>query len=311
MIVFQKYMWIFFIYSIGGWIMESIRCWIRSGKFVNRGFLIGPYLPIYGVGLVLITLCLEKYVNDILILFCMSIVVCGLLEYFTSWIMEKVFRARWWDYHDRKFNINGRVCLENLIPFGVAGTILLKWANPFLLELIYKMQPNTSFKILVILSIIISVDALISFTVIGNLKKTAKEVENKSVKDDTEEITKKVKEITTQKAEEIKENVQNMSDDILDSIAKKAEQTRKDIVNAQKVFKSNVKEFGREIHYSREKMRNKLSDRVILTKNFTNMVKENFSTKWINRRFLNAFPNLQIKLSKNFIDINKSNKNKR
>jgi len=76
MVGFQKFICIFFVYSIAGWFMESFRGWIKTGKFVNRGFLIGPCLPIYGFGLVLLTLVLEEYTNDIVVLFFMSIILC-------------------------------------------------------------------------------------------------------------------------------------------------------------------------------------------------------------------------------------------
>ncbi|MBR2290206.1 MAG: putative ABC transporter permease [Clostridia bacterium] len=76
MVGFQKFAYIFFFYAIGGWFMESIRGWIITKKFVNRGFLIGPCLPVYGWGLVLLTLVLEDYTNDIVVLFFMSIVLC-------------------------------------------------------------------------------------------------------------------------------------------------------------------------------------------------------------------------------------------
>jgi len=76
MVGFQKYLCIFFVYAIAGWFMESIRGWIKTGKFVNRGFLIGPCLPIYGFGLVLLTMVLEEYTNDIVVLFFMSIILC-------------------------------------------------------------------------------------------------------------------------------------------------------------------------------------------------------------------------------------------
>jgi uncharacterized membrane protein len=127
----EKYICIFLVYSIAGWFMESFRGLAKTGKFVNRGFLIGPYLPVYGWGVTLITIFLEKYVNDIGILFGMSIILCGVLEYFTSWIMEKLFKARWWDYHNRKFNINGRICLETLIPFGIARNGIIKICESF------------------------------------------------------------------------------------------------------------------------------------------------------------------------------------
>lgn len=82
MVGFEKFVCIFFVYSIAGWFMESIRGWIKTGKFVNRGYLIGPCLPVYGWGLVLLTLVLEQYTNDIFLLFCMSIVLCRCFRVF-------------------------------------------------------------------------------------------------------------------------------------------------------------------------------------------------------------------------------------
>lgn len=76
MSTFEKYAWIFFVYSIGGWFMESFRGWIRTGKFVNRGFLIGPCIPIYGWGIVLLTYVLEDNSDDIVVLFLSSIMLC-------------------------------------------------------------------------------------------------------------------------------------------------------------------------------------------------------------------------------------------
>ena len=107
----KLYILIFFIYATAGWIMESTMISIQNKKFVNRGFLIGPVCPIYGYGVVLVSVLLKKYQNDLIITFFMSIIICGILEYFTSFFMEKIFNARWWDYSKRKFNINGRVCL--------------------------------------------------------------------------------------------------------------------------------------------------------------------------------------------------------
>ena len=89
----KTYILIFFFYSITGWLMEVIRIYFnpKFKKFINRGFLIGPYLPIYGSGIVAITLLLGKYSDDLPALFCLSMIVCGFLEYLTSLIMEKLF----------------------------------------------------------------------------------------------------------------------------------------------------------------------------------------------------------------------------
>lgn len=113
----KNYFFLFLIYSILGWCMEISLCIFRDKKFVNRGFMIGPYCPIYGCGSILLTVFLSKLTEFPVGLFCSAIVICGTLEYFTSFVMEKIFNARWWDYSRKKFNINGRVCLETIIPF--------------------------------------------------------------------------------------------------------------------------------------------------------------------------------------------------
>ena len=112
---------LFLIYSFIGWIVEVSAFLIQDHKFVNRGFLIGPVVPIYGTGGILITILLTKYQSDPIVLFCMAVIVCSILEYLTSYVMEKIFKTRWWDYSNKKFNINGRICLEGLILFGLGG----------------------------------------------------------------------------------------------------------------------------------------------------------------------------------------------
>ena len=125
------YFLLFIIYSFIGWLMETTLKSYEAKKFINRGFLIGPYCPIYGCGCILIILLLKKYEPYPLGLFCMSVVICTILEYLTSYFMEKLFNARWWDYSKRKFNINGRVCINTMIPFGILGTLMMYFINPF------------------------------------------------------------------------------------------------------------------------------------------------------------------------------------
>ena len=102
----EMYIMLFFIYSLAGWLIEMIPATIREKKFVDRGFLVGPYCPIYGCGVILITLLLQKYADDVVVSFFLSVIICGTLEYLTSYFMEKIFKARWWDYSNNKFNIN-------------------------------------------------------------------------------------------------------------------------------------------------------------------------------------------------------------
>lgn len=187
---------LFMTYSFIGWVIEMIVCSIFDKKVVNRGFLVGPYCPIYGVSALLMDFFLKKYLNDAFILFIMAIVICSITEYITSFIMEKLFKARWWDYSDKPFNVNGRICLTNSVCFGVLGALLLYVLNPFFISLI-KSLPNIIFYVLSlsILTIFI-VDVVTSFNIIRKLKLTVDTVR----KDYTEEITSKVKEVIFKKS---------------------------------------------------------------------------------------------------------------
>lgn len=185
---------LFIIYSILGWIIEVIAVSIKSKQLVNRGFLIGPYCPIYGSGGVMMVLLLQKYVEDPLVVFILAMVICSLLEYITSYIMELVFKARWWDYSDKKFNLNGRICLSNMIAFGVLGVMLIYFVNPIVTSKLYSLQYNHIYIITAILVIILTIDMSISFRIINKVKQFAFEAK----KDNTLEITARVKELLRQ-----------------------------------------------------------------------------------------------------------------
>lgn len=130
---FATWFFLFIIYSMIGWCIEVIRNFILLHKFTNRGFLIGPLCPIYGCGGVLMSLILYDTTNP-LIIFIVATVVSAVVEYLVSYIMEKLFHVRWWDYSDYKFNLNGRICLLNLIFFGIVGVIVLCLFNPLLFD---------------------------------------------------------------------------------------------------------------------------------------------------------------------------------
>ena len=186
---------LFMLYSFIGWIIEMIDRTIIDKKIINRGFLIGPYCPIYGFGALLMIILLQRYVDEPITLFFMSIIIFSLLEYTTSYIMEKLFKARWWDYSNNKFNINGRVCLETMIPFGFAGMIAMYIVNPFFVRCIDRTPDIILTITFITLSIILIIDLSLSTSVMANVTKTIKKVK----KDNTEEITKKVKELVMQK----------------------------------------------------------------------------------------------------------------
>lgn len=195
----EIYFLLFLIYAFLGWCMEVTCKLIQFKRFINRGFLVGPYCPIYGWGALAITLLLQRYTNDIIVLFVMAVIVCSFIEYFTSYFMEKKYHARWWDYSNKKFNINGRICLDTMIPFGILGVFIMYVSNPFFID-IYNNIPDIWLHIIAgILFTLYIIDNIVSSRIISSIH-----VEEEKIADNTEEITNeiatKIKQLLKQKS---------------------------------------------------------------------------------------------------------------
>lgn len=162
---------LFVIYSFAGYLVEVFSVSITQKKIIfSRGYLIGPYLPIFGVGSMIVTLFLKKYQNDILALFIMTVVFCCIIEYFTSLILEKLFNLRWWDYSKNKFNLNGRICLEVGVLFGVGGIFIIKIFNPIVFNFLGLFDKNIIMFISTTIFIIMIIDFIVSTIAVIKLK---------------------------------------------------------------------------------------------------------------------------------------------
>lgn len=184
---------LFFLAACAGWCMEVTLKFIQYRRFINRGFLIGPYCPIYGWGVVAITVVVGGFIGregTIGETFLAGFFLCGALEYFTSWYMEKLFHARWWDYSQKRFNINGRVCASNLLAFGVMGVFVVKVLKPFAFGLFAKIPPVWLDAITITLTALLIADVAISAGVLTKIRGAAESVRA----DNTEAITKAVRE---------------------------------------------------------------------------------------------------------------------
>ena len=185
-------LWLFFIYSVAGWVTEVFLKFLEYKRFINRGFLIGPYCPIYGAGAVLITVggkLLSPADRTWAMSFLIAFVLCGLLEYLTSYILEKYFHARWWDYTERPMSLHGRVWIGNLILFGIGGVFILNVFNPRLLALAHRLDPRLFAAILIAVSILFVADAVMSYFIMNLLKQGVE----KSRADKSEEIAAEVR----------------------------------------------------------------------------------------------------------------------
>lgn len=187
--------YLFFIYSIIGWLIEVTLKYFQFHRFINRGFLTGPWLPIYGSGCALITVAIDALTLLSVVnssygsVFAVSFALCGTLEYMVSYVMEKRFHARWWDYSTKPMNLHGRVWIGNLILFGLGGVLVVKLASPVFLNLLGKIPQNMRITVACGLTSVFTADVIISHFV---LKMVKTEVEG-SEADNTEEISKEVR----------------------------------------------------------------------------------------------------------------------
>lgn len=251
-----QYFLLFIIYSFCGWLLEVTCKLIEYKRFINRGFLIGPYCPIYGWGAVAITFLLYKYSYDPLILFMMTIIICAILEYLTSLVMEKLFKARWWDYSKRKFNIDGRVCLGTTIPFGLFGLFLTYISNPFIISKLNNVDPKALNILAIVLLVIYIVDNIVSTVVIMGFRKTAVQVGKEGREDNTEQITKKVREILSNRSWMSKRLINAYPK--LTAIKYKIKEIKQEVKENAKEIKENLNDKAREVKNTIKEKRNEL-----------------------------------------------------
>ena len=130
-----KYILLFVVCAFIGWLWEVILFFARSGEFINRGVLHGPWLPIYGFGGLGIAVFLQKFKDHPIIVFFAALIGCGLMEYFTGWYLETFKGLKWWDYSNVPFNLDGRICLVSVVCFGVCGLVVTYVLYPVLIRL--------------------------------------------------------------------------------------------------------------------------------------------------------------------------------
>ncbi|MCM1052774.1 MAG: DUF975 family protein [Ruminococcus sp.] len=149
---------LFFIVSIIGWIWEVLLHLFQYGFFVNRGTLVGPWLPIYGAGSTVLLIVLKDFRKSPFVFFILAMVLCGIIEYGTSVYLELVHHLSWWSYNGYFLNLNGRICLEGLIVFGVGGVFITYIGAPLITNYLDKIGKKIKIIICIILTLLMTAD---------------------------------------------------------------------------------------------------------------------------------------------------------
>ena len=158
----KNYILMFFIFSFIGWIWEVLLHIVSEGRFVNRGTMLGPWLPIYGSGALLILIILKPIRKRPILFFISSMILAGVVEYSTAWYLWTFKGAKWWDYTGYFLNIEGRVCLEGLLVFGLGGAAVTYFLGPSLNDILNKIKPKIRTTICIILLMFFGIDLIYS-----------------------------------------------------------------------------------------------------------------------------------------------------
>ena len=167
---FAEVVYIFFIYGFLGWCLEVVYAAFDDGMFVNRGFLAGPICPIYGVGVLIVSVTLNFLRDHIVLLFFASIALATLLELVVGWVLERFFDQKWWDYSHRKFNFKGYICLTFSLVWGVALTLIVKLIHPLIMSFI-RVLPSWGVWVLAVLGVLLFLDFIQTLAALKNLER--------------------------------------------------------------------------------------------------------------------------------------------
>lgn len=173
-VLLEKLIYFFTIYSFLGWFLETVYVSLLEKKFVGRGFLYGPFCPIYGFGSLALILFVFTYENNLLLLFITSVIVTSILEYITSFFLEKLFHTTWWNYSKEPFNINGRVCLKNSLYWGILSVFILTQIHPIINQITIFFQNIFGHIGPIIIALYFLTDLIFTLRSLFNLKKVLK-----------------------------------------------------------------------------------------------------------------------------------------
>lgn len=191
-------LWIFIVYAVIGWCSEVAYAALDTGKFVNRGFLNGPYCPIYGFGISLVIVVLTPLKENLLILYIGSVILTSVIEYITGYLLEKVFHNKWWDYSDKPYNIKGYICLKFSLFWGFACTFIVLILHPIIYGIIKIVPFLIGVIILTVVLVFFAIDCGITVATIMKFNERLKRMN---------EIAQRIHHLSDEVGENIYENV--------------------------------------------------------------------------------------------------------
>lgn len=251
----EQWILFFMIYCFIGWIYESTLVSIKSHKLTNRGYLNGPFLPIYGSGAIIMLFATLPVNNNVVLIFIFGSLAATTLEYVTGWAMEKIFHVRYWDYSDEFLNLNGHICLLCSVIWGVAAVLLVELIHRPVERLTLKLDTTVVNVISIVFSVYFIVDFVISTREAMDIRKFVDEyiMQNENVKrlqkridvwiafseDSKDKLEDKIKESIANSKKEVAEDIDKLKEELSQAKQKLVEKTSAYTKRVKRVIKQN------------------------------------------------------------------------
>ena len=165
-----QWLFFFFFYCFFGWCFESTYVSICKRKFVNRGFIRGPFLPLYGSGAIMMLLVSAPVRDNLVLVFFAGCIGATALEYVTGVVMEALFKVRYWDYSHKRFNFQGQICLSSSLCWGALTVLMTRFLHPAVERLAFLIPPAALTALVTVVLVWFSVDFAFSFQAAMDLR---------------------------------------------------------------------------------------------------------------------------------------------
>lgn len=265
----------FFVYGFLGWCTEVAFAACKEHRFVNRGFLNGPFCPIYGFGVSLVIIFLTPYRSNLILLYITSIILVTLLEGITGWAMDKIFHNKWWDYSNMPLNIGGYVCLPFSLVWGIACVAIMNLIHPLIHHVLALMPRTLGIVLIVLFGILLIIDTCVTTSAIFKFNKQLEHMEK---------IASELHDLSNQLGENIYSTTVRALE-AADDLQEKARDAVEDFHEKQQDAAENIHARTEELRYRYNELKQRYNE-------------FNQNTGRITRRLLRAFPALESRRHK-------------
>ena len=247
---FYQWLLFFFAYCFVGWVWETSYDSVIERHFVNRGFLYGTWIPIYGFGAIIMLFSTLPFKGNWVMVYLVGLAAATVLELATGLAMEKIFKVRYWDYSSQKLQFKGYICVSSSLFWGLLSVVLVKWVHNFFEKVLFSIPNDTQIILAIFLSALFLTD-------LGFSIKTALDIRSVIVK--MEKLRDDLSERVTEKKEELTEKVIEKKEELTEKVTEKKEEFTERVIERREELVDRRDELAGKVTEKRDEVQEALS----------------------------------------------------